>query len=184
MKSLAEWIRADRAVIAMRKLPPVTVPNIMLSPTGTKYDTKLTFDWYLLIANGTPNLMLAAERRAALSRIKDIWMEKKPSPLTVEDLMAGIRCEPTMRIRMVFKKRINRKQILTPVMSNMKTAVKYLSLLIKEMSGTDTRASMDRVDKLVQEAHQQTEKDKTEALAFERDVVLALDRELEARATA
>merc|ERR1712050_543355 len=87
-----------------------------------------------------------------------------------------------MRLRMVFKKRLNRKQILTPVMSNLKNGVMFLSQLIDaSFEKATTRGSSEKIERIVQESIKQNEADKVESAQMDGKICDAIERELMAR---
>lgn len=107
-------------------------------------------------------------------------MEKKPTPLSLDDVMEAIEIEPTMRIKMGFRKRLAGRQVMTPVMVNLKKAVEVLAAMIKETA----KPGWPRVEKLVAQATAQAEKEKQDAEDLDVKILERVEKELEARMAA
>lgn len=177
------WIRGSTPVQQHRgkgwKLPPVSAPCIHLSSHGTRYDVRVQFDTYQLHANSTPDLTLAVDRCVALTRIREIFMEKRPACLTLDDFMCAIQFEPTIHIKVVFKKVLQGKRFASPIMVSLPKALQVHEKLVRVSQGPSALRALENI---LKQMRMQQDSEKVEIEELDAKIHEHAQRELDERA--
>lgn len=178
LEAMIEWQKTPAVLARGRKLAPVLAPCISLSSHGTRYDVRIQFDYYILIANSTADLGVAVDRCVALTRIREIWVEKRPTCLTLDDFMCAIHFEPSINIKVIFRKVMQGRRIQSPILMNLRRGLQVHDILAKASSGPGAVA---RIEKLLKEVRAQTEVDRRESEELENRILQAAQKELDSR---
>merc|ERR1712060_386764 len=88
--------------------------------------------------------------------------------------------EPTMRLKIGFRKRIQNKVVISPLMADLRKALELIKNVTMEISNP-SRGMNDRVDKHINKAHEQTAQDESNAVRIEAQILSFAEQELEAR---